>query len=375
MFSHLDPLRALDSQAPLSQKLRVLHDLLRQHQPFIDRIAVATYDAKTDWLKTYLWSSDAPSPLTQYQAKLADSPSLMEIAQRGVPRIVNDMRIFANSERPHARLLADSGFASSYTQPIFHGQSLLGFVFFNSRQKDVFREPMLGQLDMISHMLSLMIANERDVLETLRATVQSAMSFTHHRDPETASHIDRMSRYARLIARELAPGHGFDDQFVEHVFLFSPLHDLGKIGIPDHILLKPGKLTEAEFAVMKTHTEKGREMIDVLLRNYGLDGVSYIGMLRNIALHHHEAVDGSGYPFGLRADAIPIEARIVTVADIFDALTSRRPYKEAWDNDRAFAALRQMAGNTLDAECVAALTRNRDEVEQIQRQFREDPLG
>ncbi len=375
LFSHTDPLKPLDAATSLADKLRALHRMLRLQHPFVDRIAVALHDAQTDCLHTYLSSSDKPSPLTQYQAKLNDSPSLMAIVQKGQPRVVNDLSIYAHNPSPHAKVMAESGFAASYTVPVFHADLFLGFVFFNSQQKDVFEESILGQLDMVAHFIAVLIAGERDVLKTLRATVQSAMSFTHYRDPETAGHIDRMSRYARIIARELAPRYGFDDQFVEHIFLFSPLHDLGKIGIPDQVLLKPGKLSDEEFAVMKTHTEKGREIIDTLLRHYGLDGVSYVTMLRNIALHHHEAVDGSGYPMGLKANAIPIEARIVAVADVFDALTSRRPYKDAWDNDRAFATLQQLAGKTLDAECVQALMSRREEVETVKQRFREDSIG
>lgn len=375
LFSHQDHFRQLSSQAPLSEKLKVLHDMLRTHYAFIDRIAVAVYDDKTDLLKTFAWSSDTPSPLTQYQATLTESPSLCEILDKAAPRVVNDMNIYKHGNSRHAQLLAQAGYGASYTMPMFNGQHFIGFIFFNSFQKNVFQDEMLNDLDMVGHMISLMVAAEKNVLETLQATVRTAMGFTHHRDPETAVHIDRMSRYARLIARELTGEFGFDDQFVEHVFLFSPLHDLGKIGIPDHILLKPGKLTHDEYTVMKTHAHKGREMIDVLLKNYGLDNVMYIDMLRNIAEHHHESYDGSGYPAGLKADAIPIEARIVTVADVFDALTSNRPYKRAWDNDTAYDALRKMSGVTLDARCVQALIDRREEVEHIQHQFLENPLG
>ena len=375
LFAHHDNLKKLESSAPLSEKLRLLHDMLREQYDCIDRIAVALYDDKQDLLKTFAWSSDHKSPLTHYQAKLSNSPSLLEILDKGIPRVVNDMDIFYQGDSKHTRILKQSGFGSSYTLPMYREGDFLGFIFFNSFNKDVFHESLLNDLDMVAHMVSLLVGSERSVLETLQATVRSAMSFTHHRDPETAGHIDRMSRYARLIARELAAEQGFDDQFVEHVFMFSPLHDLGKIGIPDRVLLKRGSLDEDEFELMKTHARKGREMIDALLKNYGLDGVGYVEMLRNIAMYHHEAVDGSGYPDGLKAEAIPIEARIVTVADVFDALTSQRPYKEAWPNEHAFDTMKKMAGSKLDSRCVEILIEHREEVEQIQQQFRENPFG
>ncbi|KZZ11772.1 phosphohydrolase, partial [Oleiphilus sp. HI0078] len=251
----------------------------------------------------------------------------------------------------------------------------IGFIFFNSFEKNVFEESTLVDLDMTAHMLVLLVSHEQDVVGTLQATVRSAMNFTHHRDPETAMHIDRMSRFSRLIADELAHKYGFDDQFVEHIFLFSPLHDIGKISIPDSVLLKPGKLDDQEFEIMKSHAEKGKELIDTLLENFSLDSLNYIDILKNIAHHHHEAYDGSGYPDGLVAQDIPIEARIVAVADVFDALTSERPYKKAWSNDDAFAKIDAMAGTKLDRECVDALIKNRELVEEIQRQFKENIIG
>jgi HD-GYP domain-containing protein (c-di-GMP phosphodiesterase class II) len=126
---------------------------------------------------------------------------------------------------------------------------------------------------------------------------------------------------------------------------------------------------------MRTHARKGREIIDEVLSNFGLDALQHVNMLRNIAEHHHETMNGKGYPAGLKGSDIPLEARIVAVADVFDALTSRRPYKDAWTNDEAFAMLRRLAGESLDAECVEALVRGRQEVERIQKEFAEDRVG
>ncbi|KPK47000.1 MAG: phosphohydrolase, partial [Thiotrichales bacterium SG8_50] len=213
--------------------------------------------------------------------------------------------------------------------------------------------------------------------KTLLATIKTARQITHQRDCETGAHLDRMSRYSRLIARKLKQRgtYDFSDEFIEHVFVFSPLHDIGKIGIPDSVLLKPGKLDHDEFALMATHPTKGREIIDCMLDNFDLDRMPHVEILRNIAQFHHEAVNGSGYPDSLAGEAIPIEARIVAVADVFDALTSERPYKHAWSIDEAFADLRRLAGVKLDHDCVDALLDSRTDIEDIQRQFQEDTFG
>lgn len=375
LFGHADPLAALNERAELGQKLDALRQVVVRRHPFIERIAVALYDAASDGVKTFLYSSESDSPLTHYEVRLADAPSLLEIRRRVQPRVVNDLDLFEPGRQRHTRAISHQGFRASYTTPMICEGVFFGFIFFNSTAKDVFDERLLAELDMLAHLITLMVYSERSSISILSATVKSALDMTHERDPETGSHLQRMARYAQLIARGLAPRHGFDDQFVEHVFLFSPLHDLGKISIPDSILFKPGKLTQEEFEVMKTHAERGRAMIDSLLSNYGLDTIGYVNILRNIALYHHEAFDGSGYPKGLKAEHIPVEARIVAVADIFDALTSRRPYKEAWTNDQAFAALQEMAGEKLDRDCVQVLMDERTEVERIQRTYQENEFG
>jgi HD-GYP domain-containing protein (c-di-GMP phosphodiesterase class II) len=123
---------------------------------------------------------------------------------------------------------------------------------------------------------------------------------------------------------------------------------------------------------MKEHTIKGREIVDSIMKDFGLDHFRHIKMMRNITEFHHEHVDGNGYPQGLKGEAIPIEARIISTADIFDALTSARPYKTAWTNEEAFENLRGIAGTQLDRDCVEALIKNADEILKIQARFREE---
>ena len=279
--------------------------------------------------------------------------------------------MFDDGTHAHTLRIGYEGYRASYTMPMYHQGEPIGFLFFNAYQTGCFTEAVLQQLDPFGHLIALVIGSELSALQTLVGTVRTARGMMHARDDETGAHLDRMARYARLIALAIADKHGLSDEFIEQVFIFAPLHDIGKIGIPDRILLKPGKLDDTERALMMTHARRGRELIDQMLDNVELEGTPHVDILRHIAESHHETVDGSGYPHGFRGTDIPIEARIVAVADVFDALTSRRPYKSAWSIDKAFATLQRLAGIKLDADCVAALIANRDKVEEIHAQFRD----
>jgi putative two-component system response regulator len=166
-----------------------------------------------------------------------------------------------------------------------------------------------------------------------------------YRDDETGQHVKRVSDIVVLLAHSL----GLPDRDLELISRASSLHDVGKIGIPDHILLKPGKLTTAEFDVMKTHTTIGARILSGARSDL-------VRMALSIAYTHHERWDGLGYPLGLVGDEIPIEGRIVAVADVFDALIHARPYKEAWRVEEALAEIERQAGSQFDPAVVTAFT-------------------
>jgi len=371
MTDHYDALEKLNKDLPLRDKLISTHATLNESFPFIVRIAIAIYDPQTSLLKTYVHSSGDDNPLEHYQSLLDDAPSLKKILSQSMPRVINNLLTFENGTNEHTRRIGRQGYAASYTLPMYSNGVFIGFIFFNSDTQGVFTEKVLKQIDVYAHMISLMVINEISTVNALTAAVKTTGHLTHLRDPETGSHLDRMSRYSRLIANTLADKYDLDDSYIEHIFMFSPLHDIGKIAIPDNILLKPAQLDDPERVIMSTHAAKGRDIIDDLLENFGFESIKYMDMLRNIAEFHHEAINGSGYPRGLVGDEIPLEARIVAVADVFDALTSKRPYKEAWDNDKAITTLKELSGVKLDQDCVNALLENIKKVEEIQQQFKE----
>ena len=197
----------------------------------------------------------------------------------------------------------------------------------------------------------------RREVDTLFRLARAAES----RDKVTGFHLPRMASYSALIAK----GHGLSVAQQEAIELAAPMHDLGKIGIPDRILQSSGRLSPQDMEVMKTHALLGYE----LLKDSGSE---FLQMGAVIALGHHEKYDGSGYPYGLQGPAIPLESRIVALGDVYDALTSVRPYKQAWQPDQAFAWMREQSGRHFDPELVQVLLRSRAEVLAIAARFRDN---
>ncbi len=360
-------------QRGLAERLICLHDEIRGDDTLagLSRIAIALYDDSTDVLKTFIHSSDGESPMEHTVARLSDLPSLQQLAWTGARRTINDLVSAAEMGQEHAKRLVAAGYHASYTVPIKHKGSFYGFLFFNSFEPKFFAPLVLNRLRPYADLISLTIMRELDTVRMMHAAVKVIRSVSSARDEETGSHLARMAHYARLIAAKLAPKYGLSDEFVEFVFQFAPLHDVGKVAVPDSILLKPGRLTEDEFVVMRSHVQKGVDIIDMMMADFGLKAMPHFGLLRNLVAFHHEAMDGSGYPYGHRGEDIPLEARIAAVADVFDALTSTRPYKQAWTNDEALALLIREAGPKFDPDCVAALVEHQDAIAEIQSRFHE----
>jgi two-component system response regulator RpfG len=360
-----------DRRERIGRKLAEIHARLREELEGLERVAVAVYDEETDHLTTYVHSTVGSTPLEHFDAKLSDYPSLAEAAASGQPRILSYSGGVAPRSGAARRMLA-SGVRSSYTLPIRDDGHLYGFLFYDSSDPAFFTPEVERRLWIYSEMIRLLVLHALEPVRTLSAAAKTAREFSRQRDEETGAHLERMSRFAHVIALALTERRGLSDEQVELIRDLAPLHDLGKVGISDAVLLKEGPLTLEERRQMREHVAKGLEMVEVMIREFGLSTIAHIGMLRNIIGCHHESPDGSGYPVGLKGEAIPIEARITKVADVFDALTSDRPYKRAWSNERAFAYLKTNAGRLFDADCVDALFGARKEVEAIQARFREE---
>ncbi len=195
-----------------------------------------------------------------------------------------------------------------------------------------------------------------EVVATRDVTVFALAKLAESRDPETGEHLERIRSYSRILAEELGETKRFADEineeFVHHLYMASPLHDIGKVGIPDVILLKPGQLSTEEFEIMKRHALIGAEALEEAAVHTKSGG--FLHMAATVARSHHERFDGSGYPDGLCGSDIPIAARIVALADVYDALTSVRVYKAAYEPEIAKAIIEKEEGKHFDPMVVAA---------------------
>lgn len=224
-----------------------------------------------------------------------------------------------------------------------------------------------------SEFLELEVARRtREVVAIQDVTSLAMASLAETRDSETGNHILRTQHYVRALAKYLATQPPYaaqlGDAVIQMLFKSAPLHDIGKVGIPDRILLKPGRFEPAEFELMKTHTTLGRDAIEHAEKRLGVK-VEFLSMAKDIALYHQEKWDGTGYPHGLAGQAIPLSARLMAVADVYDALISRRVYKDAMPHEKAVAIIQEGRGSHFDPDIADAFLVLQDEFREIAARY------
>lgn len=212
-------------------------------------------------------------------------------------------------------------------------------------------------------------------LETRDLAIFALAKLAESRDPDSGAHLERVRTYTRLLAAELAADSPYaadmDTDYARTIYLTSPLHDIGKVAIPDCVLLKPGPLTDREYAIMKTHTTLGARTLQAALQRYPEAG--FLQMACQIALTHHERWDGTGYPAGLKGTDIPLCGRIMALADVYDALTSKRIYKPAYSHEAARSLIMGSAGTHFDPDIVRAFLRCQAHFPQVQIACPDEP--
>jgi putative two-component system response regulator len=234
----------------------------------------------------------------------------------------------------------------------------------NRRHRERLEELVSERTGELRRTLELLSSSNRNLMRAQEEIIRRLSIASEIRDEETGAHILRMSAYSALLAEEV----GLGAQEVELIRVASPLHDVGKIGIPDRILRKPGKHTPAEFEIMKQHTVIGH-------RTLSGTGYALLDTAATIALCHHERWDGSGYPEGLAGERIPMAGRIVAIADVFDALTTRRIYKPAFTLEHSLELMRASSGTHFDPELFAAFLRRIDDILAIRSRFPDEQLA
>jgi len=218
----------------------------------------------------------------------------------------------------------------------------------------------LALYDQSRHLELLVQQRTEELTNTRLEIIRRLGRAAEYKDNETGLHVIRMSLFCKFIAQDI----GLDTEWCDLLYNAAPMHDIGKIGIPDAVLLKPGKLNADEWQLMKKHAEFGAKII-------GKHNTPLLQMAEEIAISHHEKWDGSGYPRGLKGTDIPLSGRIVAIADVFDALTSERPYKKAWSEERALDLLREESGKHFDPELLPHFFNSLAKVRETQHKFRE----
>jgi len=304
-----------------------------------------------------------------------NATSLGNLVISGRARIINDLEEYT-SKKPLAdynAIILKAGVRASITLPLKLADEPVGMIFFSSTRKNEYTEEHTRFLKMLVNSLAVSFHQNIFISDLLYSSILALAKLAEARDEDTGEHLERMKEYSRAIAEFLYEDGIYREEltndYIEKIGRFSPLHDIGKVGIRDGILLKPGKLTPEEFEEMKKHTVYGAEVLRAAERNLRSRGKEMFRLGIEIAEGHQEKWDGTGYPYGRKGTEIPLSARIVAVADVFDALTSKRPYKEAFPFEKAFDMILEDAGSHFDPNITSAFAKRKDKIFEIYSKF------
>jgi response regulator RpfG family c-di-GMP phosphodiesterase len=266
-------------------------------------------------------------------------------------------------------LLNAEGIKSNMVIPLKMGDAVFGMVFFSSIEKNHFNTKHLRLAEKIINEVSGLLNRSYFTKVVFSKITNSFAELVDQKDNETGEHIMRMVKYSVAIAEALRekrlPGYSVNRKFVLEIERNASAHDIGKVGIPDEILKKPGRLTAEEWQIMKLHAGVGADIFKSLREGLRVFDADFYKFAEEIARFHHERWDGSGYPEGLRGSAIPLSARIVALADVFDAITSKRVYKEPFSFEQSVQMIKDSAGTHLDPVLVEVFVENIEKIWEI----------
>ncbi|WHH58803.1 HD domain-containing phosphohydrolase [Petroclostridium sp. X23] len=302
--------------------------------------------------------------------------SLGKVIDSGNARIINDLEAYVADKpsKDYNKAILGAGIKSSLTLPLKLNGEPVGIIFFSSREKNAYVEEHVKFLKTLAN--SIAISFEKNVFteELIYSSVLALVKLAEARDEDTGDHLERMKIYSKTIAQFLYEDSKYSDminpEYINDIERFSPMHDIGKVGVRDGILLKPGKLDADEFEEMKKHASYGAEVLKAAESSISRKKRRMFQMGVEIAESHHEKWDGSGYPYGKSGKEIPLSARIVAVADVFDALTSKRPYKEPFPFKESFDIIINGSRKHFDPEIVRVFELNRNRIYKLYMKFR-----
>ena len=358
----------------LDMIMNEIYKSIRTRMP-CDRIALAFLDSEENVIAETAVTSYNSRKLRSGFMEPMKNTSLNILALTGEGRIINDLRAYASNNKisESTGLLLEEGVISSITVPMMFDGKCLGFFFASSKEQDAYTEKSLHYVSRVINLMKQKFYIEYLLQEVIAETSNSFVGLMEEKDNETSDHILRMAHYSHITARIyheiIEPLH---PRFMREILWFSPLHDIGKVGIPDSILLKEGPLTPEQKIRMEGHVTSGVRVIEKMnARLQKLVSAPLMQTAVDIISGHHEKFNGEGYPEGLSGTAIPLAGRIAAVADVFDALTSRRPYKEAYTVEEALDIMENEMSGSFDPDVIKAFKTGMPEISRIYNRYKE----
>lgn len=368
----------LNRNIPFKDILEYIYNTFSQYIPYT-HIGVALIDEDKETItSSYAISGpchkNLPARILGIKLPLKET-SLSCIVETGKERIINDLEEHVKGKplKEYNKLLLEEGIRSSITFPLKNNGEVIGIIFFSCNTKNIYKNEHVRFLKTLAN--SIVLSLEKDILmeDMVISSTLALAKLTEERDNDTGEHLQRMKIYSKMLAGFLSQEEKYkeiiDINYINDIERFSPLHDVGKVAIRDEILLKPGKLTEEEFKIMKTHTTYGAKVLKLADDNLKKRGRSIFKLAIEIAEGHHEKWDGSGYPYGKHGEDIPLSARIVAMADVFDALTSTRPYKKPFSFEESVKMITNDRGRHFDPELVDIFVKNLDKIREKYLEF------
>lgn len=358
----IDVVFEINNTSSFPETLEYIFSAFKEYIPY-SYIGVAVYkDFQPEIIVASYGVSDGsypnlPGRLVGYEIEV-EKTSLQDIQENGQPRIINDLEAYSLNRRVrmYTRIILEEGIRSSITLPLMINNRPLGFIFFSSKEKEIYRPEHAEFLSTIGSAIALSFDKNIFANDLVYSSILALAKLAESRDEDTGDHLERMKRYTGLLLKCLKDDRKYEavltSQYMQDIERFSPMHDIGKVSVRDDVLLKPGRLTFEEFEHMKTHTVYGAAVMAEAERNIRRSGRSLFTVGMEIAESHHERWDGAGYPKGLQGESIPLSARVVALADVLDALTSKRPYKKAYTFEESAQIILESSGTQFDPDII-----------------------